>query len=73
MKTFDNDDYVASEHRAETTQKAKHIAEDLLVDRCAQEVDELEKMIAEFGAIIGGKIVKSPICTDSTSLFLPNN
>ena len=34
---------------------------------------ELEKMIAEFGAIIGGKIVKSPICTDSTSLFLANN
>ena len=32
MKTFYNDTYAGSEHRSETTQKAKHIAEDLLVD-----------------------------------------
>lgn len=32
MKTFYNDTYAGSEHQSETTQKAKHIAEDLLVD-----------------------------------------
>ena len=32
MKTFYNNTYAGSEHRSETTQKAKHIAEDLLVD-----------------------------------------
>ena len=32
MKISYNDTYAGSEHRSETTQKAKHIAEDLLVD-----------------------------------------
>jgi len=32
MKTHYNDTYARSEHQSETTQKAKHIAEDLLVD-----------------------------------------
>jgi acetoin utilization deacetylase AcuC-like enzyme len=32
MKTFYNETFAGSEHQSETTQKAKHIAEDLLVD-----------------------------------------
>ena len=32
MKIFYNDTYAGSEHRSETTQKAKHIAEDTLTD-----------------------------------------
>ena len=36
MKTHYNDTYAGSEHRSETTQKAKHIAEDLLVGEMTQ-------------------------------------
>ena len=72
MKTFYNNTYAGSEHRSETTQKAKHIAEDLLVDDGGdgQAVEAVGEGLPQLDVVAALALVVEPIYPVNTGALV---